>query len=98
MKRISLMLSGALLLGALSGCFTVSQTVGRGPTGKGVSEHRAWFCCYGLFALGDVPDAKQLSGGAKDYRVTTEFTAVDVIIGIFTSAVTIMPKTVRVEK
>lgn len=98
MRRSAIVLSLLLALGPLAGCFTMHSTVGKGPQGRGTVEKRLWYCIFGLVPLGDHPDVKQLAGGATDYRATTEVTAVDFIIGIFTSVVTIRPMTVRVEK
>jgi len=39
-----------------------------------------------------------MSGGATDYTIKTEFSVVDVVIGLFTGYVTVYPRTVTVTK
>jgi hypothetical protein len=83
----------------LSGCFTMTTTVGAGPTSVPPKEayvHR-WFGFFGLYPMDDV-DSKSLAGGAKDYRVTTEFTFEDIVMSAFTSFATFYRQTVIVEK
>jgi Bor protein len=83
----------------LSGCFTMTTTVGDGPKSMPPMEtyvHR-WYAIYGLFPMDDL-DSKSLSGGAKDYRVTTEFTFEDIVMSAFTSFATFYRQTVIVEK
>ena len=83
----------------LFGCFSMTTTVGAGPMSvppKEAYTHR-WFALYGLYPMDDL-DSKSLSGGAKDYRVTTEFTFEDVVMSAFTSFATFYRQTVIVEK
>lgn len=84
---------------ALPGCFTFTHTVGRGPqtpTPLAVEETQ-WFALWGLVPLGPV-DSAALAGTARDYRVTTKFTVVDVVISAFSSFVTLYRQTIVVEK
>lgn len=93
--RIALAASCALL----PGCFTFTHTVGRGPQSPiptAVAETQ-WFALWGLVPL-DPIDSKQLAGPVGDYRVTTKFTLVDVVITTFSSFLTLYRQTVVVEK
>jgi hypothetical protein len=95
-----LRLAGSLLAASLlSGCFTMTTTVGAGPTSVPPKEayRHQWFAFFGLFPMDDL-DSKSLSGGAKDYRVTTEFTFEDVVVSALTSFATFYRQTVIVEK
>ena len=81
------------------GCFTFTHTVGRGPQTSVpvVAEESQWFALWGLGPMSAVDSAK-LAGPARDYRVTTKFTVVDVVISAFTSFLTFYRQTVIVEK
>ena len=94
--RLALAASAALLL---PGCFTFQHTVGRGPQSPtpAVTTETRWFALYGIVPLDDV-DSAALVGSARDYRVTTKFTFVDVVITTFTSFVTLYRQSVIVEK
>lgn len=83
----------------LPGCFTFSHTVGRGPQTSVpvVAEESQWFGLWGLVPCSAVDSAK-LAGPARDYRVTTKFTVVDVVISAFTSFLSFYRQTVIVEK
>ncbi len=94
-KLIALLLIVSIL--ALTGCYTNTHVVGNGAKGKEVITKQQWFALWGLVPISEV-DSKDMADGAKDYEVTTQFTPTDIIIGFFTSWVTIMPMTVQVEK
>lgn len=83
----------------LAACFTFTHTVGRGPQNVTpvVAEQTEWFALWGLVPL-DAVDSAQLAGPARDYRVTTKFTVIDVLISAFSSFVTLYRQTVIVEK
>jgi hypothetical protein len=79
------------------GCYTIEHQIGKGSQ-TGVSmEKKQWFILWGLVPLSDV-NTNQMSGGATDYTIKTEQSVVDVVIGIFTSCVTVYPRTVTVTK
>jgi hypothetical protein len=83
----------------LPGCFTFVHTVGRGPMNPQPvqSSDTKWFALWGIAEMNQV-DSQQLAGNAKDYRVTTKFTVLDVVISAFTSFVSFYRQTVIVEK
>jgi hypothetical protein len=84
---------------ALPGCFTIQHTVGEGPKSVPVrvATRTRWFAFFGLYPMDDL-DSKALSGGAHDYRVTTEFTFEDIVMSAITSFATFYRQTVIVEK
>lgn len=81
----------------LTSCYTITHQVGNGAQGTATKEARQWFILWGLVPLNNV-DSKVMAGGATDYTITTTQTGLDVIIGIFTSAITVAPMTVKVQK
>ncbi len=85
------------LIAMLSSCYTLEHEVGNGPQGGAKTQESAWFILFGLVPLNEV-DSKAMAQGADDYKVTTEFAPLDVLINIFTGIVTITRQTVSVEK
>lgn len=79
------------------GCAAHTHQVGKGAQGSEVIEQRQWYVLWGLVPMNDV-DTQAMAGGATDYQITTAVTALDFVISIFTSAVTIDCRTVTVEK
>jgi len=92
-----LTIAAALLLSLTSGCYTMRHTVGTGASTGVETEERAWYILWGLVPIHEV-DGGELAGGASNYTIETEFTALDILIGIFTGLVTIFPQTVTVER
>ena len=85
------------LLAMLSGCYTQIHKVGTGAAGANVTAKQQWFALWGLVPITQV-DSNAMAAGATNYEIRTEHTVLDVIIGIFTSVVTIYPRTVTVTK
>lgn len=82
----------------IPGCFTFTHTIGRGPNAAPVvAEESQWFALWGIVPVSAVDSAK-LAGPARDYRVTTKFTVIDVVISAFTSFFSFYRQTVIVEK
>ncbi len=81
----------------MTSCFTMKHNVGNGAQGNTTMEQRQWYVLWGLVPINSV-DSKSMAGGATDYTVETQMTAVDVVIGIFTGLVTVQPMTVKVKK
>ncbi|NND73361.1 MAG: hypothetical protein HKN43_17430 [Rhodothermales bacterium] len=82
----------------LTGCYSIDHVVGKGGATTGeIDEVRQWYVLFGLVPINEV-DTADMADGADDYTITTEFTALDVIIGIFTGIVSVYPRTVRVTK
>ncbi|MBS3806051.1 MAG: hypothetical protein KGY60_00980 [Bacteroidales bacterium] len=99
MKKTALKLT-ALMLGVMfffASCATHVHTVGSGAQGNTSMEERQWFVLWGLVPLNDV-DSREMAGDAQNYTITTEQAPLDVIINIFTTYVTVVSRTVTVEK
>jgi hypothetical protein len=97
-RRCVRVLAVAASLAVLSGCLTLVHTVGKGPRARPERvEASQWYALGGLIPM-DVVDSKRLAGGATDYRVTTTFTFLDVVIDFFTSFVGFLRQTIIVEK
>ena len=95
-KLISMMLVLSMCV-ILAGCFTINHKVGNGAQGAAKVEQRQWYVLWGLVPITEV-DSQAMAAGAKDYTITTSFTPLDIIIGIFTGIVTVQPRTVTVTK
>ena len=80
----------------LTSCFTTTHIVGSGGTGE-TAKAKQWFALWGLVPINSV-SSQQMAGGKTDYTVTTTFSFVDKLIGVFTGFVTIYPMTVEVKK
>jgi len=80
-----------------AGCFTQRFVVGEGSQTGETVKSRQWYVLFGLVPINQT-DADQLADGAANYTIETKFTALDVIIGIFTSAASVYPRTVKVTK
>jgi hypothetical protein len=93
-KIISLAVISVFLL---TSCYTINHKVGQGAQGSAKVSERQWYVLWGLVPINNV-DSQQMAGGATDYTVTTEMTFVDVVIGAFTSIVTVTPMSVHVTK
>jgi hypothetical protein len=93
--RAGMMLLVAAFL--FSGCFTQRHIVGDGPQRGQTEEVRQWYVLFGLVPINKV-DSATIADGARNYEVKTEFSAVDVIIGIFTGLVSVYPMTVTVTR
>jgi len=99
MKKTALKLTG-LLLGVMflfASCMTHVHTVGSGAQGNTKMEERQWFVLWGLVPINEV-DSHEMAGDAENYTITTEQATLDVIINLFTSYVTVVSRTVTVEK
>jgi len=81
----------------LTGCMTHIHVVGDGAKGSAVEQERQWYVLWGLVPINKV-DTAQMAKGAKNYEIKTESNALDVIINIFTSAVTVYSRTVEVKR
>jgi len=87
----------AVIAMPLTSCYTMTHKVGSGGgTGQTV-EQRQWYWLWGLLKINHV-DSQAMAAGATDYTVTTQQSFVDVIIGLFTTWVTIVPYTETVQK
>lgn len=89
-------LAMALVL-PLASCYTMTHQVGDGGTGQSETSKRQWFILWGLVGLNDV-DSHELAAGATDYTIQTEQSAIDVLINLFTAAVTVYSREITVTK
>jgi hypothetical protein len=94
-KIISLLLLTAFI--GLVGCSANIHKVGKGAQGNEVMEARQWYVLCGLMPLNEV-DTNQMAGGAADYEIKTEQSAMDIIMNMFTGCVTVFSRTVTVTK
>ena len=81
----------------MSGCFTNIHKVGNGPQGNEVLKQRQWYVLWGLVPINEVY-TETMAAGATDYEVKTSHEFIDVVIGVFTQWVSVLPKTVQVTK
>ncbi|MDX1547910.1 MAG: hypothetical protein R3247_13025 [Rhodothermales bacterium] len=86
-----------VLLGVASGCTGHMHVIGNGASSGEVVEARQWYVLWGLVPINDV-DTSDMAGGATNYTIETEQSALDVIINIFTGAITVYSRTVTVTK
>ncbi len=94
-KALSILLIASFTLLFVS-CFTQRHIVGEGAKGNRVETAKTWYVLWGLVPINKV-DTNEMAKGAKDYEIITQFSFVDIIIGIFTSYVTIYPMSVEVK-
>lgn len=95
MKKIIFKSAVALtIVLTMASCFTQQHIVGQGGSGAPV-EKRQWFALFGLVPLNTV-DSKAMAGGKQNYTITTQETFLDGVISLFTSFVTVAPRTVIV--
>lgn len=97
LKKSLVIVMTVLMMISAVGCFSQSFVVGNGAQGSQTEDSRQWYILWGLVPLNTV-DSKAMAGDAKDYTITTEFTFLDWVISIFSSIVTVYPKTVTVTK
>jgi len=98
-KVIHVSMTGLLLLVLLvaSGCAAHTHVIGSGGSGNEVVEQRQWYVLWGLVPINEINSA-DMAAGASNYTIETEQSALDVVINIFTSIVTIYSRTVTVTK
>jgi hypothetical protein len=80
---------------SLVGCAAHIHKVGKGPQSHNQVQHRQWYVLWGLVPINTV-DTHQMAGGAQDYEIKTEASALDILINIFTQQVSITSRTVTV--
>lgn len=96
-KRIILLLAITLIICLLSGCAAHVHKIGQGAQGSQKTEARQWYVLWGLVPINEV-DSQKMADGATDYTIKTETSALDVIINIFTTYVSVVSRTVTVTK
>jgi hypothetical protein len=93
MKKI---IASALIVSSLSSCMTTEHIVGQGPQGPQTTEERQWYILWGLVPLNKV-DSKTMAGDKEDYKITTQYTPLDVVLNIVTGFATVYSQTVEVQ-
>jgi hypothetical protein len=96
-RKIFALILVSILMFLLVGCAAHIHKVGTGGQGNDMKEARQWYVLWGLVPINDV-DSAQMAGSAKNYTIKTEQSPLDVVINIFTSAVTVYSRTVTVTK
>ena len=96
MKKIVLVFVVLLAITMMS-CEAHIHTIGKGAQGNNMMEQRQWYVLFGLVPLNTV-DTSQMAAGATDYTIETESSALDIVMNIFTSYVTVTSRTVTVTK
>jgi hypothetical protein len=97
MKKMIKIVTIVLLLLVFVGCTTHIHKVGSGPQSYDSQEERQWYILWGLVPLNEV-DTNDMVGDAVDYRIKTEVTPLDILIGIPAAWVTVTSRTVTVIK
>jgi len=84
----------------LSGCFTLTHTVGKGGSGEEVASNREWYILWGLIPLNKVDGEKMAleNNLTNNYTIKSETNFVDVLLNIVTGLVTVYGQTVSVSK
>ena len=95
--RMKKMFSIFLILVFTVACSTNIHTIGNGPATGTEEKARQWYILWGLVPLNSV-DSNQMAGGSKNYQIKTSATFGDQFIGLFTGAVTISCRTVKVTR
>lgn len=96
MKKIFAITLMIVMLGLVA-CSSHTHIIGDGAQGTEKVQERQWYILWGLVPINEV-DSKAMAAGATNYTIETEACAVDVIIGMFTSIVTVNSRTVTVTK
>lgn len=97
LKRIGFVIMICLFVLAWAGCAAHIHKVGKGAMGNQYIEQRQWYVLWGLVPINEV-DTVDMAAGANDYTITTELSALDVLINLFTAEISIVSRTVTVEK
>jgi len=97
MKQILKLIVVSFIFIFLVGCAAHIHKVGDGGKNVEFMEARQWYALWGLIPINDVNSA-EMAGQAQDYTIKTETSAIDVIINIFTSYVSVTSRTVTVSK
>ena len=97
MKKLVLLVVLAAVLLVLVGCAAHTHVVGNGAQTGVMEEQRQWYVLWGLVPINDV-QTETMAAGTTDYTIKTEQSALDVIINIFTGAVSVYSRTVTVTK
>lgn len=95
-RKVAVLTVVVALLFTLASCTTHEHIVGTGAATGYTESAKQWYLLYGLIPLNNV-DTKAMSGGAANYKIVTQTTIIDSLLGSLTAGL-IMPRTVRVIK
>lgn len=95
-KATTIGVLAALVLVVLAGCMTHEHIVGTGAATGYTESAKQWYLIGGLIPLNNV-DTKAMSGDAQNYKIITQTTVVDAILGGLTGSL-LVPRTVKVVK
>lgn len=90
-------ITAAAFLLILSSCVTNRHIVGKGAQGDDKITDMQWYVLWGAVPLNE-PDTKKMAEGAQDYEIKSEFSAVNMLINIFTMSVSLVSRSVTVKK
>ena len=96
-KRFVTLVCLAGLMASISGCYTITHTVGRGAQGDTEVAVRDWYFLWG-FAPVNSTNSHKLAAGSKDYTVVTQWTPIDFVINFFTMWISLTSRTITVTK
>ncbi len=96
MRKLTLLLLIMVPLLVVS-CTTHTHMVGTGPQTGQVESATQWFALFGLIPINSV-NTNAMAGGAVNYEIKTSTEAIDIIIGIPASWITVSRRTVAVTK
>ena len=96
MKKLLALLVVVALVN-LTGCIVHTHVVGDGGKGGQLEQARQWYILWGLVPLNNI-SSKEMSKGASNYTIKTQYSALDVLISIVTGIVTVNCRTVEVSK
>ncbi|NQV37225.1 MAG: hypothetical protein HQ509_04360 [Candidatus Marinimicrobia bacterium] len=96
MRKVTILLLILVPLLVVS-CTTHTHMVGTGPQSGQVETATQWFALFGLIPINTV-DTNTMAGGAANYEIKTSTEALDIIVGIPASYITVSRRTVTVTK
>lgn len=96
MKKMVQLFSMALLLAAMTSCYSHKFTVGEGPKTGIEIEGKNHFFIFGLVP-GKVSDPQAMAGDAKNYEITEVQTFVDGLLRVITFGL-YSPTTTKIQK
>lgn len=97
LKKVAVPLIILLLAVYVLSCTVHMHTIGSGSQTGEKKQARQWYVLWGLVQINQI-DTQVMAGGATDYQIRTEYSALDFLINIPTSLVTIYSRTVTVTK
>ncbi len=97
MKKIVALIMMVVFLTMIVGCAAHIHKIGKGAQGGNKIESRQWYALWGLVPINNV-DTEAIADGKADYEIKTEQSALDIVMNIFTSAITVYSRTVTVTK